>query len=226
MPKQRVPLSRVVDERDAPYPVRKWILKYTITANFTPCSAPKPMPKVVPRFSPGWATWWVRAARRRARHGFAQFTAGKAPQLNLKLTHRAGDTFTTTLNLVPPRGHNNLPDVSPARPNATAAAWPTRIPSAPPTFTPLPTPLAQPNFAAACSLDFARVRPLTVKSCGNWQTLFDLLKARPDNTTLRLLETLTDKDLRDFSLPCHPRPPEPPSCRQGAAFASSASICI
>ena len=53
-------------------------------------------------------------AAHEGRYGFAQFTAGKAPQLNLKLTHRAGDTFTTTLNLVPPRGHNNLPDVSPA----------------------------------------------------------------------------------------------------------------
>lgn len=140
-------------------------------------------------------------AAHEGRYGFAQFTAGKAPQLNLKLTHRAGDTFTTTLNLVPPRGHNNLPDVSPAMAerNRRRMAHEDSIRTAY-----VHTFADSTRTAELCSrlkLDFARVRPLTVKSCGNWQTLFDLLKARPDNTTLRLLETLTDKDLRDFSLP-------------------------
>lgn len=135
------------------------------------------------------------------RYGFAQFTAGKAPQLELKLTHRAGDTFATTLNLVPPRGHNNLPEVSPemAERNRRRMAHEDSIRTAyVHTFA---DSLRTAELCQRLHLDFARVRPLTVKSCGNWQTLFALLEARPDDTTLRLLETLTDKDLRDFSLP-------------------------
>lgn len=142
----------------------------------------------------------VAWASHQGNYGFVQLSAGKTSEAILRLNHRAGETFKTELTLVPPKGHNNLPEVTPeaAAENVRRLAYEDSIRTAY-----VHTFADSASTAGLCNelkLDFARVRPLVVKSCGNWRNLFDLLKAYPATYTLEVLETLSDKDLRDFPL--------------------------
>lgn len=133
-------------------------------------------------------------------YGFTQFTAGGKEEVKLQLNHKVGESFTTQLTLVPPVGKPNIPEVSPEAQaqNVCRLAHEDSIRTAyVHTFA---DSAATAKLCQELKLDFARVWPLTDKSRGNWQSLFSLLRSYPCEATLNLLETLTDKDLRDFSL--------------------------
>ena len=134
-------------------------------------------------------------------YGFAQFTGGKSDNVQVKLSHRAGENFSHELTLVPPKGENNLPEVTPeaAAENARRFAYEDSVRTA---YVHTFADEAQSReLAQRVGLDETRVRTQTIRACGNWQTLFELLQQFPEEGTLEVLENLTDKDLRDFSLP-------------------------
>ena len=136
-----------------------------------------------------------------AKYGFAQFTGGQSGQMQVKLSHRVGEQLSHELTLVPPKGENNLPEVSPeaAAENVRRFAYEDSIRVA---YVHTFADEGQTRqLAGRIGLDYDRVRRQTVRACGNWQTLFDLLSEFPENGTLEVLENLTDKDLRDFQLP-------------------------
>ena len=131
-------------------------------------------------------------------YGFTKFTAGKDGTVNVSLTRKAGDSFQTDLTLVPPASTDNMPYVSPeaAAENVRRMAYEDSVRTAY-----VHTFADSASTEALCRetrLDYSRVRPFVVKSCGNWRNLFELLRQYPDEATLRLLATLSDKDLRDF----------------------------
>lgn len=132
-------------------------------------------------------------------YGFTQFTAGGKEEVKLRLSHKVGESFTTQLTLVPPVGKPNIPEVSPEAQvqNALRLAHEDSIRTAyVHTFA---DSSAVARLCEELKLEFGRVWPLSDRSRGNWQGLFSLLRAYPSEATLSLLETLTDKDLRDFS---------------------------
>lgn len=134
------------------------------------------------------------------RYGFTAFTAGKDEAVKVVLDKVPRASFTIDLTLTPPRGGHNLPEVTKeeVEENAKRFVQEDSIRTAY-----VKTFANKEKIVALCaelSLPFERVNRFTQKACGNWKNLFDLLRAFPDEITLDLLETLTDKDLRDFDL--------------------------
>lgn len=134
------------------------------------------------------------------RYGFAQFTGGKAADVQVRLNCKAGQALSRELTLVPPKGENNLPEVSPeaAAENIRRFAYEDSVRTAY-VHTFADETLTR-QLTDGLNLDYDRVRRQVVRSCGNWKTLFRLIEKYPENGTLEVLENLTDKDLRDFSL--------------------------
>ena len=138
-----------------------------------------------------WATY-------KGRYGFAKVHAGE--KATIKLDRKPGDRYEVDLNIVPPAGTDTLPTVSVAaqrlcnerlaREDSIRMAYVHTFPDS----------AASAEFCRTNHYDFKRLRPLIEKSKGNWQVLFGLLRT-PNidrELTLRVLETLTEKDLRDF----------------------------
>ena len=116
------------------------------------------------------------------------------------MDRKPGDRYAVDLNIIPPAGTDTLPTVSVAaqrlcnerlaREDSIRMAYVHTFPDS----------AASAEFCRTNHYDFKRLRPLIEKSKGNWQVLFSLLRT-PNidrELTLRVLETLTEKDLRDF----------------------------
>ena len=133
-------------------------------------------------------------------YGFEKFRAG-SEGIVVKLTRRGGEAFTEELNITPPEGSASLPLVSEAAAarNARRLAEEDALRTA--YVHSFPDSVSTLRWCERQKLPFEEIRPLVVKSCGNWRNLYALLSEQPDRSTLQLLRTLTDKDLRDFSLP-------------------------
>lgn len=133
-------------------------------------------------------------------YGFEKFRAG-SEGIVVKLTRRGGEAFTEELNITPPEGSASLPQVSEAAAarNARRLAEEDALRTA--YVHSFPDSVSTLRWCERQKLPFEEIRPLVVKSCGNWRNLYALLSEQPDRSTLQLLRTLTDKDLRDFSLP-------------------------
>ena len=137
-------------------------------------------------------------ASKDGRYGLVQTSAGKQQQVSVKLDHQQGDHFSLDLRLVPPAASDNLPKVSAeaTAENSRRLAVEDSIRTAyVHTFA---TDEATDSVCAELGLDAQRVRPLVKKACGNWQSVFDVLESFPRPETIDLLESLSDKDLRDF----------------------------
>lgn len=133
------------------------------------------------------------------KYGLAPFTAeGEEKEVTVVLSHESGESFEMDLTLVPPKGEDNVPKVAPeaAERNQIRLAREDSIRTAyVHTFA---DSLQTAQLCEDLSLPFTRVRPLVVKSCGNWKNLFEVLEYFPLEETLSLLESLSEKDLRDF----------------------------
>jgi len=146
----------------------------------------------------------VAWASKNGRYGFSKLTVGQKDVVRVELTHRTGETsFVKELNITPPVGHNNLPALSEeeiaendrrkAREDAIRTDYVQSFPDSA-------------RIAAFCQeeeLDFRRIRPLVEKSCGNYANVLSLIrnnKGSDRHNAIDLLETVSDKDLRDFSL--------------------------
>lgn len=141
---------------------------------------------------------WATDGRR---YGFTKVTAGAGQAPEVKLNHRPGDTFEAELTLTPPREKNNMPHVTPEQraDNTRRLAVEDSIRAA--YVAGFPDSVAARGLADRLKLPYERLRPLVEKSCGNSEALVALLEKYPAEATLCWLETLTDKDLRDFSAP-------------------------
>lgn len=131
------------------------------------------------------------------KYGFEKVTAG-ADNVVVRLTHSAGETYSTDLNIVPPPGHDNLPYVSPeqAAANEVSKAREDSIRNA--YVATFPDEANTRAFCAAEGYDFNVVRPLVEKSRGNYAALYRLLKNYKNRDVIALLHTMSDKDIRDF----------------------------
>lgn len=133
-------------------------------------------------------------------YGVAQFTGGRNADVSLQLKYKAGDAFSQELTLVPPAATDNVPAVSPeaAARNKVRLAQEDSIRTAY-----VHTFATQEMTDSVCAElgidDAARVHALVKKACGNWQSVYDVVESFPRTETLDLLESLTDKDLRDFA---------------------------
>lgn len=133
-------------------------------------------------------------------YGFVKFTAGNKDIVKLQLNRKFGESFTAQLTLVPPVGKPNIPEVTPEAQaqNVCRLAHEDSIRTVyVHTFADSTTTA---SLCQSLKLDIDRAWPLVNKSRGNWENLFSLLQSYPSVATLDLLETLTEKDLRDFSL--------------------------
>ena len=139
-------------------------------------------------------------AAHNGQYGFAKFTVGEAETVPLRLEHRAGDNFSLDMNITPPKGRNNLPQVpdEAVKANDHRKAIEDSIRTA--YVRTFPDSAGIAAFAGRTGLDFARIRPLVEKSRGNYAATFSLLE-KYGTAAAELLETVSDKDLRDFDLP-------------------------
>ncbi len=140
---------------------------------------------------------WASSA---GKYGFAKFSAGRDSEVRVTLSHKAGETFDGDLTLVPPAGRNNIPAVSPEAAAANAARLAREDSMRLAYVATFADSASTDSVCGVLGLDYARVRPLVVKSRGNWQNLYSLLETYPSTLALDVLETLSDKDLRDFPL--------------------------
>lgn len=131
------------------------------------------------------------------KYGFEKVTAG-SNNVVVRLTHTAGETYTTDLNIVPPPGHDNLPYVSPeqAAENEKCKANEDAIRNA--YVATFPDEANTRAFCQAEGYDYDAVRPLVEKSRGNYANLYRLLKTFKGRDVIALLHTMSDKDIRDF----------------------------
>lgn len=131
------------------------------------------------------------------RYGFEKIKAG-TDNIVLKLNHRSGEQYAVDFEIVPPKGHDNMPYVSPeaaannergkAREDSIRNAYVSTFPG-------------EDNVRAFCATegyDYEVVRPLVEKSRGNYAALYRLLRNFKDRDVVALLHTMSDKDIRDF----------------------------
>lgn len=147
-------------------------------------------------------------------YGFAKVSPSKdAKPQTIRLTRRSGEAFAEEFTLTPPAGSAALPQV-PAALEAINNRRLAREDSLRMAYVhSWPTESKVGEVADVLRYDTLRILPLFRKSEGNYMALFDLLEEYQQaeeattifgHTTtgkdlmLTMLETLTDKDLRDF----------------------------
>lgn len=133
-----------------------------------------------------------------SQYGFCKITMGKDTLVDVKLDRKAGDAYTVEMNITPPAGKNNLPELTEEQvaTNKRRFAHEDSIRTAyVQTFA---DSAKTADFCNEYGFDYHRLRPLVVKSCGNYDNVFALCR-KHNVLALDVLETLSDKDLRDFS---------------------------
>ena len=131
--------------------------------------------------------------------GFQKFSVGKDTNVKVVLSRREGETFTEELNIVPPVGKNNVPEVSPEsrRENTRRFALEDSIRTA--YIATFPDSAQVALFCQKENLSFHPLFGFIQKSRGNYQNVFDLYRKYPQQAT-PLLQQLSEKDLRDFEM--------------------------
>ena len=140
----------------------------------------------------------VAWAAKDGRYGFEKFSVGRDTLVTVVLRHRQGDRVSVDLNIVPPKGRNNQPYVSPEATahNERLKAHEDSIRHA--YVAAFPDSAATMAFCQTEGYDYAAVRPLVEKSRGNSATLFRLLRDFKHCDVVAVLKHLSDKDLADF----------------------------
>ena len=138
----------------------------------------------------------------KGRFGFTKFSTGKESVVKVVINHKAGEAFSQDLDIVPPKGRNNIPAVpaEAAELNDRRKAHEDSIRNA--YIATFMDSARSAQFCASNGLDAKVISPLLIKSRGNHAALQALLikyKGTEKGVQLiALLQTLTDKDLRDF----------------------------
>lgn len=153
-------------------------------------------------------------AAKDGRYGFRQYSAGKQKGIvKVSLDHSAGEDYAVDFDLTPPVPQGSTPKVADvleqannrrlAREDSIRAAY----------VATWPTTKKVGEIAEVMLLDSARIQPLFTKGEGNYMGVFDVMDHCASDSTivlngrtttvrdagLDLLESLTDKDLRDLN---------------------------
>lgn len=147
-------------------------------------------------------------------YGFEKVSAGRQKKAwEITLSHNPGETYAVNLDVTPPPTGKNLPRVS-AEAEAVNNRRLAYEDSLRMSYVHIwPTEKKIGEIADVLTMDTARVMPLFKKSEGNFLNLFDVLASfnsdslitlagttkREKDFCLDFMETLSDKDLRDFN---------------------------
>lgn len=131
--------------------------------------------------------------------GYRKFSVGKESKVDVVLKYHPGDTIEDKFNIIPPVGKHQAPEPSAeeTRKNIRRLAIEDSIRSAYQMSFPDSTKIAA--FCQRQHADFRQLYPLVTKSCGNYNNVFDLYK-KHGKRAIDILNTLSEKDLRDFEL--------------------------
>lgn len=135
--------------------------------------------------------------------GLARLTCGQDSVTTLVLSHNSGERFSLETDITPPQGENNLPRIT-TRQRAYNAGRLLREDSIRMAYVatfPDSGDVAA-HLVKNGKLDttaYARLLPLVRKSRGNSAAVYQLYRLH-GTRALDLMETLTDKDLRDFDV--------------------------
>ena len=132
-------------------------------------------------------------------YGFSKFTVGTDKDVKVALNHNEGDDFVTELNITPPTGKNNLPEVDPAarKENTRRLGIEDSIRTA--YIATFPDSAKVAEFCEKEKADFARLYPIVVKSRGNYDNVFKAYQEFK-GLSIDVLNTMSEKDVRDFEL--------------------------
>ena len=133
-------------------------------------------------------------------YGFTKFTVGKDKDVKIVLNHNEGEDFTTELNITPPTGKNNLPEVDTAarQENTRRFAIEDSIRTA--YIATFPDSAKVAEFCEKEKADFASLYPIVLKSRGNYENVFRAYEKFKE-LAINVLNTMSEKDVRDFELP-------------------------
>lgn len=134
------------------------------------------------------------------KYGFERCTMTETDTLVVPLSHRAGDTYSMDLEIVPPSERNTVPSMTDEQRtrNAERLAEEDKMRQAyEATF---PNEAKAKAWAEQMGLPADRVTPLIQASRGNYANIQQFLKEWKDLSAIQLLESLSAKDLRDVSL--------------------------
>lgn len=131
-------------------------------------------------------------------YGFVKFSVGKDKHPVVTLNRKASGIYFCEMDITPPVGKNNLPKVSAkaAAENVRRFAIEDSIRTA--YVMTFPTPEKVQAFCEKTGADYARVLPLVEKSRGNYKNLMALVEKYPGSFVYNFLESMSEKDLRDF----------------------------
>ena len=138
------------------------------------------------------------------RFGIRTISFGKDKEATLALTHKIGENFSTSLQIVPPAEKPVIPEVTPEQreENTRRMAQEDSIRNA--YVHSFPTEEAAKTFAKENKLDESLTASFILKSRGNYEDIMNFLahaaERNESKRALDLLGTLTEKDLRDT--PC------------------------
>lgn len=135
--------------------------------------------------------------------GITRLTCGQDSTAILTLSHRMGERFSMEMDITPPQGENNLPRINTRQLayNAMRLAHEDSIRMAYVATFPDSGDVAA-HLVKNGRLDtiaYARMLPLVLKSRGNSAAVYQLYRLH-GMRALDFMETLTDKDLRDFDV--------------------------
>ena len=141
----------------------------------------------------------VAWAAHNGNYGFSKFTVGKDQNVQVVLNHKERDNFVTELNITPPAGKNNLPEVDAAarQENTRRFAIEDSIRTA--YIATFPDSAQVAAFCEKEQADFTRLYPIVVMSRGNYENVFKAYQQFKD-LAIDVLNTMSEKDIRDFEL--------------------------
>lgn len=130
--------------------------------------------------------------------GFVKFSVGKDKNPVITLNRKPSGIHFCEMDITPPVGKNNLPKVSAkaAAENVRRFAIEDSIRTA--YVSTFPTSEKVQAFCKRTGADYARVLPLVEKSRGNYKNLMALVEKYPGAFVYDFLESMSEKDLRDF----------------------------
>ena len=134
------------------------------------------------------------------RYGFARCDMSDQSILKVKLEHTTGENYSMDMEIVPPKERNTIPsltDEQRARNTQRLAVEDAMRNAYVGTF---PSEQTAGEWAANLGLPRERVARLMRASRGNYETISKFLGEYNSESSVRLLETLSEKDLRDVPL--------------------------
>lgn len=135
------------------------------------------------------------------RFGLRKVSFGREPQVTVVLDHAIGDEFSFSVDVVPPAGNADLPDVTAAQRAENDRRFNCEDSIRNAYIATFPAKPAVAEFARSVGMKPDDVAGFIAASCGNHAEVMDFLREASRKgyarRALQLLATLSEKDLRD-----------------------------